>query len=343
MKKINPILICLIVSWNAAFSQTHFVSLSNQKVDFVNKTFHVTKISDQRTDKSNIGFAQKGMMNAMVDASFVNPFEKELMDFLSSNFNQTGPKIHVVVTTLKISEKTGFSKERGFCELSVNFLMEHESQVYNVLQTSITTEVSGVDVTNKHPKNIADAFKVCFDRLAGVDLSDVQKFLAIAPGESVVQIFEYDYPVFKETIKDGIYASYEELKNNAPSIVEEFVLDKKPRINEPWTGTFEIIPRFKDTGKKVRRVWGIAYEGQVYVYHQKEFFPLIIQDYELYFFGYGVPDSGSISTGAFIGGLIGAGIASGIENANAKKQKVKYYLDPNTGGQGKTILESEVK
>ncbi|MBX2968474.1 MAG: hypothetical protein KF803_03815 [Cyclobacteriaceae bacterium] len=341
--RIYPILICSLVSWNAVFSQTHFVSLNKQKADFVNKSFNVTKVLDERSDKSTIGFAQKGMMNARVDANFVSPFEKELMDFLRSNLNQTGPKIHVVVTTLKISEKTGFSKERGFCELSVNFLVEHEAQVYNVLQTSITTEVSGVDVTNKHPKNIADAFKVCFDRLAGVDLSDVQKFLAIAPGESVVQIFEYDYPVFKETIKDGIYASYEELKNNAPSIVEEFVLDKKPRLNEPWTGTFEIIPRFKDTGKKVRKVWGIAYEGQVYVYHQKEFFPLIIQDYELYFYGYGIPDGGSISTGAFIGGLIGAGIASGIENANARKQKVKYYLDPNTGGQGKTILESEVR
>jgi hypothetical protein len=47
--------------------------------------------------------------------------------------------------------------------------------------------------------------------------------------------------------------------------------------------------------------------------------------------------------GRLFGGLIGAGIASGIENANAKRQKVKYYIDPDTGGQGKTILENEVR
>ncbi len=345
-KRICLILIYLLVCWTAALSQTHFVSLSNQKVDFVNRAFHVIKVVDERSDKSTIGFAQKGMMNVMVDANFVNPFEKELMDFLSVNLSQTGPKIQVIVRTLKISERTGFSKERGFCELAVSFLFEHESQIYNVLQTSITTEVSGMDVTNKHPKNIADAFKVCFDKLAGIDLSNVQNFLVLKPDGSINRIPDsvvYDYPIFKEKINDGIYSSYEELKNNTPSVVEDFVLDKKPRLNEPWTGTFEVIPRFKDTGKKIRKVWGIAYEGQVYVYHQKEFFPLIIQGYEIYFYGYGIPDSGSVTTGAFIGGLIGAGIASGIENSNAKRQKVKYYLDPNTGGQGKTILENEVR
>ncbi len=345
-KRICLILIYLLVCWTAALSQTHFVSLSSQKVDFVNRAFHVIKVVDERSDKSTIGFAQKGMMNAMVDANFGRPFEEELLIFLSSNLNQTGPKIHVVVRTLKISEKTGFSKERGFCELSVSFLLENESQMYNVLQASTTTEVSGMDVTNKHPKNIADAFKVCFDKLANIDLSNVQNFIALSAGGLATKVPDsalYDYPIFKEPIKDGIYASYEELKVNSPSVIEDFVLDKKPRLNEPWTGTFEIIPRFKDTGKKVRKVWGIAHEGQVYVYHQKEFFPLIIQDYELYFYGYGVPDSGSITTGAFIGGLIGAGIASGIENSNAKRQKVKYFLDPNTGGQAQTILEVEVK
>lgn len=345
-KRINLITVCIIFSWNIAFSQTHFFSLSDQKIELSNHPYNVTNVIDERSDKSNIGWTQKGMMNVKVNANFANPLEKEVTNFLNTNLGSSGPNIQLIIRTLKISEKTGFSKERGFCELSVDFLLENGSQTFRVLQTSLTSEVAGTDVTKKHPKNIASAFNLCFDELSKVDLSNTVSFLALSSDGSTSEIpdsVKYDFPIFKEEIKTGIYTSYEELKNNSPSNTEDFVIEKKPRTNEPWIGTYEIVPKFKETSKKVKKVWGIAYEGQVYVYHQKEFFPIEIQDYELFFYGYGIPSNESISTGAFVGGLIGAGIASGIENTNAKKQKVKYFLDPNTGGLGETILEQEAK
>lgn len=344
--RTNLILTFLAISWNISFGQTHFFTLSDQQIALSNKPFNVTKVIDERTDKTNIGWTQKGMANVKVNANFTDPLEKELSTFLNSNLSSGGPNIQLIIKTLKISEKTGFSKEIGFCELSIDFLLEKESQLFRVLQTSFTTEVAGADVTNKHTQNIATAFKMSFEKLAVVDLYNIEKFLALSPdglSDEILDSLNYNFPIFLEKIKTGIYADYEELKNNTPSNTDNFYIEQKERTNDTWKGTFEIIPKFQDSDQKVKKVWAIAHDGQVYVYHQKEFFPLTIENYTLYFFGYGMPNNQSVSTAAIVGGLIGAGIASGIENSNAKKQKVKYDLDPNTGGIGKTILEKESK
>lgn len=347
MKRSTCFLVMSFVVLNTAFCQTHFFSITDQKIELLDNSYHVTKVIDQRADKSNIGWTQKGMSNKKVNANFANSAEREIGNFLKENLNTNGESILVVVNSLKISEKTGFSKERGLCELELDFLLENESGFYRIMQTSQTSEVSGMDVTKKHPENIANAFKLCFDELAKVDLSNTANFQKLSSQKEidpdVLDSKNYDFPIFNEVIKTGIYSSYNELKNNTPSNTDEFVIEKKLRTNEPWAGSNEIIPKFKERNRKIKKVWAIADQGQVYVYHQKEFFPLIIEKNKLYFYGFGIPDFGTVSTGAVIGGLIGAGIASGIENSNAKKQKVKYILDPNTGAEMEVLLETEVK
>lgn len=343
-RRINLLVIFSILGWNHAFSQTHFFSLSDQKIEIA-KPFNLTDVIDARSEKSNIGWTQKGMMNIKVNANFPNPADKEILNFLKANLDSEGSNIQIILRTLKISEITGFSNEQGFCELSLDFILESNGQRFRIIQSTHNTVVKGLDVTKKHPGNIANAFKLCFDELSSLDLTDTKTFVAL-PSDKSLEIpdsIQYNFPIFKQEIKTGIYATYDELKNNIPSSTEDLILEKRARNKAPWIGTFEIIPKFEKTNKKVKKVWGIAHEGQVYIYHQKEFFPLTIEEYDLYFYGYGVLDNGGISTGAFVGGPIGAGIASGIENSNAKKQKVKYFLAPNTGGTSETILEEEVK
>lgn len=340
------IAILLILMSELSIGQNYLFTLSDLKIQLTNKAYNVTKVVDERANKSNIGWTQKGMANVKVNADFSDPLEKELLNFLKSNLQPDGPNIQIIVRTLKISEKTGAFSEKGFCELSIDFVLEKENSTYRVLQSSHTTETKGADVTKKHPKNIVAALQLCFEQLDKVDLTKTADFWALSiDGEEnkIPDSVKYNFPIFKEVIQTGVYESYDELKTNSPSTTATFVLEKKERHKAPWVGTFEIVPKFVGSRKKVKKVWAIAHEGQVYVHHQKEFFPLVIKDYELYYYGYGIPSNQSVSTGALVGGLIGAGIASGIENSSAKKQKVKYYIDPNTGGFSKTILESEAK
>ncbi|EON76919.1 hypothetical protein ADIS_2580 [Lunatimonas lonarensis] len=347
MKRILSILVTsLLIGYTPVFGQTHFLTLNDQRIDLSATPFTITKVIDERVDKSNIGWTQKGMGNMRVNAGFTNPFDVEILDFLRNNLGSEGPEIQVVIRNLKIAEKTGFSKETGTCELSVDFLLEDASSLYRVLQTTVVAEVTGTDVTKKHPTNIASAFKMSFERLSSVDLSDKKNLYAIALsdiGTDLPDSIKYNYPIFTQPIKNGVYADYEELKNNNPSNMDSFYIEKRPRQSNPWLGTFEVIPKFEGSNQKVKKVWAIALDGEVYVYHQREFFPLSISHYELFFQGYGIPSGQGVSTGALIGGLIGAGIASGIESSNAKKQMVSYYIDPSSGGISRTVLEMTAK
>jgi hypothetical protein len=108
--KINLITACLIFSWHITFSQTHQLTLENQRVDLSKRSYNVTKVIDERSDKTNIGWVQRGMVNAKVNANFANPFETEIRNFLNRNLvsNEIKPNIQIIIRTLKISEKTTF-------------------------------------------------------------------------------------------------------------------------------------------------------------------------------------------------------------------------------------------
>lgn len=332
---------------NNGFSQTRFFSLSKQKMELSDLPYNITEIIDERDDKSNIGWAQRGLYNIQVKANFEKTIEKEVLGFLEKSLNtEQGTNIKIVIRTLKVSEKTGAFNEKGFCELALVFLLNKGSKTFQVLETTKTTEIKGADVTRKHPKNIANAFKMSFDDLIKIDLSktaDLTEYnihgLTNAQHDSV----KYKFPIFEEEVKDGIYSSYEELKNNKPSVEDRFFIEKRERKNTPWKGTYEVVPKYEESRKKIKQVWAIARDGKVFISHQKEFFPLVIDKFDLYFLGYGVPDMQSLPTGALIGGLIGAGIAAGVESSNAKKQKVKYYLDQNTGGISESFLLDKAK
>ncbi|WP_057938813.1 hypothetical protein [Algoriphagus resistens] len=341
--KITFIATCLIFIGYSSFAQTHFFTLKDEQIDLSGKTFNVTKVIDKREDKTTIGWTQKGMANIKVNANFSEPLEQELISFLNSNPSSGDINVQLIIKSLNISEKTGFTKETGFCNLSIDFLIEKESQLYRILQTDLTTEITGGDVTKKQTSNIANAFKMSFEKLATLDLSNTGNLVAISSDlwtEKVQDSSRYNFPIFIEEIKTGIYDDYDALKNNSPSNTEDFYLEQKERTGDPWKGSFEIIPKFHGSDQKVKKVWAIAIDGKAYVYHQREFFPLTIENYKLYFHGYGIPSGHSASTGAIIGGLIGTGIAAGIESSNSKKQKVKYHLDPNTGEIIETTLES---
>lgn len=44
-----------------------------------------------------------------------------------------------------------------------------------------------------------------------------------------------------------------------------------------------------------------------------------------------------------LGGVLGAEIAADAANSRAKKKKVKYFIDPLTGGFYKTVLEADAR
>ncbi|MEJ2596166.1 MAG: hypothetical protein P8100_13825, partial [bacterium] len=82
---------------------------------------------------------------------------------------------------------------------------------------------------------------------------------------------------FEFRFADGIYLSYEEFKNNAPSVTEYRIIDKDGLWNEQVDKVL-VVKRIEykdpDGQKKVLKrkdIWGISYDGQPYYLQSKRF------------------------------------------------------------------------
>jgi hypothetical protein len=106
----------------------------------------------------------------------------------------------------------------------------------------------------------------------------------------------------------------------------------EPRDTQTWIGTFTVEPRFARSGKRVKKCWGFSSGAQAFIFHQIEFFPIETDDEgNLFFYGYEYIDNSGAVTAAVLGGAIGGAIHASAVESKAKKSKVKYNIDPNTG------------
>lgn len=319
---------------NLIQAQDHKISLESQRTQLTIQPFSVIRVVDNRSNTSYIGWVQKGMANFRVDANFDGAFDQTILNFLNRNLNSPGPEIEVRINRLKISEETRITSESAYCELSIDFVWEKDSERYLVFSTSVTTEMKGAEVTAKHPANIANAFKICFQRLAQVDFSEAATFPVFSPenqplaaGQPSANSLSLDQP-----LKNGLYDSFHALVHQSPAYTEGYFLEKIKRNYEPWQGTFEIHLKLEKALRNKVNVWGIVFDQKIYIYHQDELFPLEEDEKgRKFFYGYDVPSGESVMPAAILGGLVGATIATEAEKAQARKVRVKYTLNEQTG------------
>lgn len=323
----------MLIYSSIVFSKDYFYYLEGIKIDLINPNFIVTKVVDDRKIKTNIGFTETGVANKTFAAQFSKPLETEVISFLNDNLNKQGTAIEVVVKTLRIYEMKGSETNLGGCEIILDFYIEDETGRYLVLRSNNLSEISGLNITKRQDENIANAFKMCLDELGRVNLLNTNQFMKIDVGRKIEipDSINYSIPVFKEKLKTGMYETYYELKNNIPSITEEFHIDKRPIKFKEWEDDYYIIPKPLSTGYLMQDIWGFTYNDTAYISHQGGYFPLIIENNEIYFYGYGVANYHATQSATALGGLLGLSLAVSTEQSNIKKEKVKYSVNPFSG------------
>lgn len=134
----------------------------------------------------------------------------------------------------------------------------------------------------------------------------------------------------KDSIK-GAFKTFNEFIRNKPSIVDPFYVKSKERNHEDWKGTYSLTPKYTETDRRIKKIWGFYDGTTAYILHQSEFFPIVFEDGQYVFIGFDIVDNSSVSTAGLLGGAIGSGIASAVALSNAKSNKTKYTIDKNTG------------
>ena len=137
-----------------------------------------------------------------------------------------------------------------------------------------------------------------------------------------------------QELKKGIYKTVDEFNKNLPSITDSFYVDSLKRTDFVWRGTYSLVPKYYNTGKKVKDIWGFSDGKNAYIYHQFEFFKLEEKNGEWTFVGFELVDKDGEIAAAVMGVLV-AGIAGGVASElgyksdmkrKARTKKIRYSL-----------------
>ncbi len=201
---------------------------------------------------------------------------------------------------------------------------------------------------NQNHHSPVSTFSFIFNSFAMIDMKKIVVILFCGLFSFSGNVQANDLPILKENLKRGIYQTYEQFVNNDPIIADSFYIEKKERKRKNWKGTYSLTPRFTENDKKIKQIWGFCDGTTVYVYHQKEFFPIEMNDNDIDFFGYGNKKGSSkegvdiMNVGGWIctGGItivVGlpivmvGGIVAISTSSSYKKHKVEYTIDPQNG------------
>jgi len=129
----------------------------------------------------------------------------------------------------------------------------------------------------------------------------------------------------------GAYKTFNEFILNKPSIIDPFYVKYKARKHKAWKGTYSLTPRFSETNKRIKKIWGFYDGNNAYILHQSEFYPIKIENGQYSFIGYDFIDNSGATSAGVMGGAIGAGIYGAVALSKAKSKKIKYTIDKATG------------
>jgi hypothetical protein len=182
-----------------------------------------------------------------------------------------------------------------------------------------------MDVTHKHKNNIAKAFKQFYL----LSLSKIDSVLSDQQGatfsyDDVIASFDRKraIPVLTQPVKDGIYLSFLDFRENKPSITNFEIAQTKGAV----------VTAIEADGSK-RRIadyWGVVKNGEIYKYYKKRLLPLDKDGYGFTISSY-VADyrrkNNAVMIGAVVGGVAG-GLISESSNRLAKADAFPHLAEP---------------
>ncbi|MDT0675199.1 hypothetical protein [Autumnicola musiva] len=206
----NILLILLMLTFTTSQAQKdHLITLEAK--DSLQTNFYIKKVIDARSQKENIGVAQKGAFNKKVPANFSEDFVPHLQNYFNNLLPANEEKIPLIlkVDKLYISERTSAMSEQGVCEVQLEFLKDVDGQEYSLGIFSSSLEGKGMDVTGKHDERIKDALKNCITEFSVSNWKEME--LQPLSTTNITETFNWDTKPVK-----GLYMNFDDLKNNKP-------------------------------------------------------------------------------------------------------------------------------
>ncbi len=227
------------------------------------------KIATALPDTTTVGYIGQPDRNATFRLIPATTFTNWLQTFVDSKyknvFNNTGRQLVWVIKNLSISKDT--TGNNTFIRLKADVASSVSNEKYlltSTVDTVIITQGSKAKYALAVEEAIQALFNVSANNNSPLSTNPLTLNDLIAKAQEV-----YHVPILKDsTYKRGIYSTFEEFKNNSPSITNMIVkLDNK--------GSSRVYQMLADSSfKEISNPWGICIAAEQYVYTDGELTPI---------------------------------------------------------------------
>jgi hypothetical protein len=331
MKTLSLFTIIILCCTVSIAQKTKTITLANESISPGSLSYRVVKVIDSRKDKSNIGWVQTGLANSRRFAVFQQPAEQEVMNLIgrSQPYNDNLKNVILRIEYLGVSEQTLAMSETAKAEVALDLFYTNGDSAWFIARKHTTEESKGMDVTRHHSKNIAIAiedivrqFNTYASMLGSTDHSHSAMAIdQVATYQAFNEESEAQTPILLASeYRDGLYVSFEEFRDNLPSISDGYEVALGKNVKVKWVDNEGKKKRLKDN------VYALAHQNELYIFFNYQFYPIEKKDSGLFFIGPAVPDMGAAIAGGLLGGAIGGAIAG-----SASAKRTVYKIDLTNG------------
>jgi len=323
---IRTLFFCLLFYQAFTQPQTEPFQLSLQEIKVPGSLYNSIKLVDLRTDTTQLGWAQKGAFNKLVNVIPATPLSEQFNQLITSMVDSSAGhgELILLLRQFRFVEITKAMSEFGYCHLRAVLFANsmHGPSKLETLDTVVL--IRAMDVTKKMfregSKAITTFISNNLTKLPDQDFRLTISQLPLIDSFEKTRIPLYANPV----LNDGIYYSYSSFADQQPDETGLSVLyDKKGRVLR--------ISYINKKGEKWnienRFIYAFVHQGKPYISGEFTCYPLEKRSDDFYFTGkVNNAKNTDIAAATYFFGIIGALFAS---SATAV---LEMKIDHLTGG-----------
>ncbi|UOQ78272.1 hypothetical protein MUN84_06725 [Hymenobacter sp. 5516J-16] len=276
-------------------AQQYYLNLSQQTIQLPARTIYVEQVLDGRANKSSIGLVYRKLDNRPTAVLFRNGLETELTTFLQKQLpaRPTDRPVVLCLRQLRVSEVLNGFTEEASADLAAD-VYAHLPDGYHFMQSIAARRTkSAMETTRFHDNHLAALLQECLGQVqdaswqrAAATPAQPLELLRSTMSTTTSDPAAALPAILRKAPRAGIYYTFEQFLANLPDSTSLVQLDTIPsklggqmsRIL--WAGVQQIRPFVYNNYIKKHiplDAWAYSDGWQLYVQHQKKYFPLVRQ------------------------------------------------------------------
>lgn len=314
--------------------KTEFFSLLPKEVKISNSNYSKIEVVDSRLDTAAIvGMIQRGAFNRSLILRLEHDMEDEIGNTaakLIDSANKLDATFLINIRRFNVAENTGALSENGSFTLRAGFYDKQDNMYRRMFSIDTTIIIpGGLDVTKRLLQNVPEIMgsyikqAVTFNKEA----VDASRQYSLNDIQHIDEVERKDIPIFQVNApKKGLYATYEDFKNNRPSN-ENVIIEHKKGFSRP------LIYELNEKGKKgkeiLRKYYFVVSDGEkFYISRTNALYELTKTNGNYFFTGLGKDGA---DTGASIAAYAAFGLLGGLMAGNHDTATFEFVLDHVSG------------